>query len=67
MNERRAPRDEESFGEGQNGGERLEIEQGGRHGQPEKGDRVRTPGPGGAGYRAEPRRGKGRKNKTPRS
>ena len=46
--------DSGTFGEGQHGGERPEIEQGGRHGQPEKGDAVRDPKQGGSGYRTQP-------------
>ena len=47
-----------TFGEGQNGGELLDIEQGGRHGQPEKGDSNRMPKQGGAGYQTPPARGR---------
>lgn len=46
-----------TFGTGQHGGERIEIEQGGRHGQEEKGDAAREPRQGGSGYgRARPSR-----------
>jgi hypothetical protein len=54
MSPRRIPErpDRSAFGSGQHGGEPLEIEQGGRHGQEEKGDAVREPRQGGAGYRS---------------
>lgn len=44
-----------TFGEGQRNGEPLDVELGGRHGQPEKGDAVREPRQGAARYRAEKR------------
>lgn len=41
------------FGTGQHGGEPLDREQGGRHGQTEKGDAARVPSQGGSGYVVE--------------
>jgi hypothetical protein len=57
MNKKRAtigPSDK-PFGTGQHGGEPLDIEQGGRHGQEEKGDVARRPDQGGAGYPTRPK------------